>query len=191
MWKLWLGALLFAGPHVYSSALPAARDSLRQRFGVKGFKGLFALVALAGLVLLALAYLEGRSGPNALEIFYEPAPWTRHANMLLSLLGFILMAAMGGKGYIKKAVKHPQSLGVALWSIGHLLANGERAVVVIFASLLVIALADIVFSLARGKVPTHEPRIRSDVIAFVAGVAVYLVMALGFHPYVLNIPVVP
>lgn len=189
MWKLWLGVLLFAGPHLFSTLLPAARNGLKARLGEGPFKGLYALASLAGVVLLALAYLDGRAGPNALEVYYDPPAAGRHINMLFSLAGFILLAASHGKGYIRSFVKHPMSLGMALWSTGHLLANGEKAVVVIFAMLLVVSVLDIIFSTARGKVPTHEPRLRSDIVAVVAGVAVYAVLAFGFHPYILNVPV--
>lgn len=189
MWKLWLGVLLFAGPHLYSTLLPAARDRLKARLGEGPYKGLYTLASLAGIVLLALAYLDGRAGPNALEVFYEPPAAGRHINMLFSLLAFILVAASHGKGYIKSFVKQPMSMGMALWSIGHLLANGEKTVVAIFAMLLVVSVLDIIFSTARGKVPSHEPRIRSDIVAVIAGVVVYAVLAFGFHPYILNVPV--
>lgn len=189
MWKLWLGVLLFAGPHLVSTVVPQVRDRLRQQWGAGPFKGAYAVVSLIGVVLLALAYLEGRSGPNSLDVFYDPWSGARHVNMLLSLVGFILIASARGRGYIRKAVKHPQSLGMALWSAGHLLANGEKAVVVIFATILVIGLADVIFSLARGKVPTHQPVIRSDIIAIIAGTVVYLILAFGFHPYILNVSV--
>ena len=189
MWKLWLGVLLFAGPHLYSTLMPAARNSLKARLGEVPFRVVYALASVAGVVLLALAYLDGRAGPNALDSFYDPPAAGRHINMLLSLIGFILVAASHGKGHIRSFVKHPMSLGMGLWSLGHLLANGEKAVVVIFGMLLVVCVMDIICSTARGKVPSHEPRIRSDIVAVIAGVVVYAVLAFGFHPYILKVPV--
>ena len=187
MGKLWLGALLFAGPHLVSTVVPALRDHLKERLGEGPFKGLYALVSLVGVVLLVLAYVQARSGGGG--VLYEPWSGARHLNMLLSLAGFILMASARGQGYIRRAVKHPQSLGMALWATGHILANGEMAVVVIFAAILVVALADIVFSLGRGRVPTHAPQLRSDLVAIAGGTVVYLVLLFGFHPYILNVPV--
>lgn len=188
MWKLWLGVLMFAGPHLFSTLLPVVRDGLKSRLGPGPWRGAYSLVALAGVVLLALAYLDGRAAGGSL--LYEPMAGARHITMLLTLLGFILIAASHGKGHIKSIVKHPMSLGVALWSAGHLLANGETVVVVIFGSLLVIALFDIVLSLARGKVPAHQPSLRSDITAVVGGALVYGVLLFGFHPYILQVPVV-
>ena len=113
----------------------------------------------AGDVLLVLAYLQARSGGGS--VLHEPWNGSRHLNMLLSLAGFILMASARGQGYIRRAVKHPQSLGMALWATGHILANGEMAVVVIFAAILVVALADIVGHVLAG-VESYQRRQSCD-----------------------------
>jgi hypothetical protein len=42
----------------------------------------------------------------------------------------------------------------------------------------------------RGKRPDYIPRVRSDIIAVVVGLVLYAVFLFGFHPYVLNVPVV-
>lgn len=188
MWKLWLGAILFAGPHLFSTLLPAVRDGLKARLGPGPWRGVYSVAVLLGVVFLTLAYRDG--GAAGVENLYLPSPGAKHITMLLALLGFILIAASHGKGYIKAFVKQPMSFGVALWSAGHLLANGEKTVVVIFGSLLLVALVDIVFSMARGKMPAHEPRLRSDIIAVVAGTLLYAVLLFGFHPYVLQVPVI-
>ncbi len=186
MGKLWLGVLLFAGPHLFSTLLPGARDALKAKLGPGPWRGLFSVLTLIGVVLAILAYRD----PATAENLYVPVPGAKHITMLLALIGFILIAASHGKGYIKTFVKHPMSLGVAFWSAGHILANGETSVIVIFSALLVIALCDIVFSLARSKGPTHEPRLRSDIVAVVGGTLVYGLLLFGFHPYILQVPVV-
>jgi uncharacterized membrane protein len=186
---LYLGILLFAGPHLYSLFWPRSRDAFKTQLGDGAYKGLYSVASLAGLVLLGMAYMRGRAGPSSLDSVYEPFYTLKHPMMLLVLLGFILISAAHGKGYIKKFVKHPMSLGFALWATGHLLVNGEKAVVYIFATILIVSVLDIVLSTARGKVPDFEPRIRSDVIAVIAGFAIFFVAMFGFHPYVLNIPV--
>ncbi len=190
MFAVNLGVLLFAGPHVFSMLFPGVRDQFRQQLGANSYKGLYSLVSLAGIVFLALGYLRGRSGPASLDLVYEPLDWARHITLTLAWLGFVLIGASHGKGYIKRWIRHPMSWGIALWSTGHLLVNGERAVVYIFGMFLALAVADILFSTARGKFPTHEPRLRSDIIAIVAGTVLFLIFAFGFHPYVLNIPVI-
>ncbi len=190
MTLLYLGVFLFAGPHLFSSLLPAVRDGLKSRVDPKLWRAVYSAVALLGLVLMIIAFMQSRSGPLAADWVYVPEPWARHVTMLLVLLGFIFLGAAHGKGYIKKWVHNPMSIGVALWSAGHLLANGKRTDVWLFGAFLVVALADIISSEIRGKRPAHEPRLRSDVIAVIAGMVLYVIFLLGFHPYVLNIPVV-
>lgn len=184
-----VGIVIFFGMHAFSLLFPAARDTVKARLGEGPYKGIYALVSLIGLALIIWGFLMSRSGPAAADLLYYPPDWTRHAAMLLVLLGFISIGASHGKGYLKLWLKQPMSLGIALWSGAHLLANGKRADVYMFGAFFALALLDIVLSTARGKVPAHEPRVRSDVIAVVVGVILYLIFLFGFHPYVLNLPV--
>jgi uncharacterized membrane protein len=186
---LWLGALLFGGLHLFSTVMPSQRDSLKDAMGEKAWKGAYSLLALLGIVFFILAYRAIGEG-NLGDMLYQPWVQGKHLVMLSTLLMFILIGTSHGKGYIKSFVRHPMSLGIALWSGGHLLVNGERALVWLFGTLFVVALADLIFSFARGKRPTHEPRLRSDIVAVVVGVVLFLVFLLGFHPYVLGVPVV-
>lgn len=190
MTKLYLGIILFGGIHLFSIFCPGLRDRLKANLGEKLYQGLYVLVSLVGLVFLVLAYLASRGGPLAADWVYVPASSAKHVTMLLVLLGFIMLAASHGKGYLKKWLHHPMSIGIALWATGHLLSNGKRTAVYIFGMFLVVALADIVMSELRGKKPSHEPRLRSDIIAVAAGVVLYALFLFVFHPYVLNLPIV-
>jgi uncharacterized membrane protein len=186
---LYLGALLFGGPHLFSTLLPDARNRLKAAVGENVWKGLYAGVSLLGIVFFVLAYRAMGEGAYG-DVLYDVSPVARHLVMLTSLLMFILLGASHGKGYIKKFVRHPMSLGIALWAGSHLLANNERAVVWLFATLFIVAFADLVFSLARGKKPDHVPQLKSDIRAVVIGIVLYLVFLFGFHPYVLGVRVV-
>jgi uncharacterized membrane protein len=189
MTALYLGIILFGGSHLFSIFFPGARDQIKARLGEKAWKGLYSIVSLIGIVLVIVGYWQSRSGPLAADWLYVPADWTRHANMLFVLLAFIFLGASHGKGYIKKWTHNPMSIGIALWSGGHLLTNGKRTDVYMFGMFFVIAVADIVMSEIRGKRPTHEPRLRSDIIAVIVGMILYVIFLFGFHPYVLNLPV--
>ena len=190
MTALYLGIIAFGGSHLFSIFFPGARDGLKARLGEKAYKGLYSLVSLAGIVLLVIGYWRSRAGPLAADWLYVPAEWSKHVVMLFVLLAFILIGASHGKGYLKKWLRNPMSIGIGLWSAGHLLANGKRTDVYLFGMFLVVALADIIMSEIRGKRPSHEPRLRSDVIAVIAGMVLYVVFLFGFHPYVLNLPIV-
>jgi uncharacterized membrane protein len=189
MTLIYIGALLFGGTHLISILFPGLRDRLKAGLGEKPWKGLYALFSLFGLVLMIVGYSGSRAGPATADVLYEGWYEMRHLTMLLVLLGFILVGASHGKGYLKAWLHNPMSIGIVLWAGGHLLVNGQRADVWLFAPFVAIGLADIVMSELRGKRPAHTPRLRSDVIAVIAGVVLYLVFAFLFHPYVLNVPV--
>lgn len=189
MTELYIGMILLGGIHLLAILFPAWREALRARLGAMVWKGLYALVSLAGLGFLIAGFLQSRSGPLAADWLYFPAPWTRHVTMLFVLLAFILIGAAHGKGYLKLWLRNPMSIGIALWALGHLLANGKRVDVYIFGTFLVVALADIVMSELHGKRPSHQPSVRSDMIAVMVGMILYVIFLLGFHPYVLNLPV--
>jgi uncharacterized membrane protein len=187
--SLYLGLLAFGGPHLFSILMPGARNALKAQIGEGVYKGLYTLLSLAGIVGMGIGYWHGRAGPASLDMVYEPLLWARHITIALAWLGWVLIAASHGKSYIKAWVKNPMSWGFALWSLGHLLVNGETAVVYIFGLIFALAVLDVILSTVRGKFTPFEPRIRSDVIALVAGTVVFLVLAMAFHPWVLNIPV--
>lgn len=184
-----IGIVLFVGVHLLAMVLPGPRDRLQARLGENPYKGLFTLVSLIGLVLMIYGFYTSGGALEPDDYIYAPAAWTRHAAMGLVLLAFIFLGAAHGKGYLKLWLRNPMSIGIALWALGHLLANGKRVDVYIFGTFLVVALADIVMSELHGKRPSHQPSVRSDMIAVMVGMILYVIFLLGFHPYVLNLPV--
>jgi uncharacterized membrane protein len=186
--QLWLGLALFLLPHLYGMFFPAGKAAVKAKWGEGPYKGLYTLASILGLLLVGLAY-HGAYATGAVAPYYTPWSGARHVTMLLVLIAFILVGASHGKGYIKAWVQNPMSWGIAAWAVGHLLANGENVVVMIAAAMLVVALLDIILSTARGKVPTHVPRLKSDIIAVVVGLVLYAAFLFGFHPYVLGVPV--
>lgn len=166
-----LGMFLFFGAHLFS--LTPLRAPVYAKFGEKAYKGAYSILSLVGLGLMIWGFGLARSGPDAARIVYDPLMGSSHATMLLMLLAMILLASAHMKGYIRKIVKHPMSAGVALWSAGHLLVNGNLSEVLLFGGFLVLSLLDIIVSTARGKVPTHTAQIKYDIMAVVGGVVIY------------------
>ena len=190
MTLLYIGSLLFGGSHLFSILFPGLRDSFRAQLGAKAWKALYGVVSLVGLVLMVMGYAGSRAGPATSDLLYEGWYGMKHLTMLMVLLAFILIGASHGKGYLKKWLHNPMSIGIVLWSAGHLLVNGRRADLWLFGTFLVVGLADIIMSEIRGKRQDYIPRVRSDILAVVIGIVLYAVFLFGFHPYVLGIPVV-
>jgi uncharacterized membrane protein len=189
MTYLIIGIILFGGIHLFSMVLPKSRDAVEKKLGEGRWKGLFSLVSLLGLGLIILGVMVARSGPLAADWIYFPADWARPVTMLAVFAGFISIAASHGKGYLKLWLRNPMSIGIGLWAFGHLLSNGKRTDVILFGTFLAIALLDVILSTLRGEVPAYQPRLRSDAIAVIVGIGLYLIFLFGFHPYVLNMPV--
>jgi len=187
MTLLYIGSLLFGGSHLFSILFPGLRDSFSAQLGERAWKALYGVVSLAGLVLMVVGFRQARAEP---DMIYDGLIGLKHLTMPLVLLAFILIGASHGKGYLKKWLHNPMSIGIVLWSVGHLLVNGQRSALWLFGTFLVVGLADIIMSEIRGKRADYIPRVRSDILAVVIGVVLYAVFLFGFHPYVLGIPVV-
>ena len=190
MGTLIAGIVIFAGAHLFSLLLPGQRDALKLRMGEGPYKGLYSLVSLAGLALMIWGFWSLSSGPAASDFVYMPAQSMRHATMLLVLLGFICLGAFHGKGYLKLWLRNPFSVGIVLWSFGHLLSNGRLYDLLLFGTFLLLAVLDIILSTVRGKRPSYQPNIRSDVTAVIAGGVLYAVFLFGVHPYIFNLPII-
>ncbi len=182
-----IGILLFAGTHLFSILFSAVRDRLKAWIGEPRYKGAYSLISLIGLVLMGWGYVITR---NDGIYAYQPVVGAKHITLLMVFVGFILIASNKGKGHIRKWVKHPFSIGISLWALGHLLASGKVPVMMMAATVLVISVFDIVFSLRREEPQVFEPVWSRDVKALVFGTLAYLVFLLGFHPYILGVPIV-
>jgi uncharacterized membrane protein len=188
MTALIAGMIILFGAHL--ALYTPLRPALKARLGERPFKGVFTLVSLVGLAVMIWGYAMTRSGPEAANILYWPAGWTRHAAMLIVLLAFISLAAAFHKGRLKLWLKQPMSIGFALWAGAHLLTNGKVASVLLFGGFLGLALLDIAVSTARGDVPNYAPKPHHDLITVAAGLILYGFFLLAFHPFVLNVPII-
>jgi uncharacterized membrane protein len=188
MTMLYAGLLLLLLPHflVYTQA----RDMAVRALGERVWRALFNVISLVAVGLIIAGYWGTRAGPAAADILWYPPDSWRHLTMLLVLLAFLALAASFTKGYLKLWLRNPMSVGVGLWAAGHLLVNGKRASVILFASLLLLSVVDIAVNTARGTKPTHTPRIAHDVAAIALGLALFAFFLLIFHPYILNLPVI-
>lgn len=188
MTTLILGLILFLGVHSISIVNEPWRDRMAARLGDMPWKGVYAAVAIIGLVLIIQGYGAARYDP---VILYTPPAWLRHVAFLLLLPVFPLLIATYMPGRIKSAVKHPMILAVKFWALAHLLANGMLADVLLFGGFLAWAVAERI-SLKRRTprpIPGAPESGRNDIIAVVAGLVVYVVFAFWLHRVLIGVPV--
>lgn len=185
MTLLVLGLVLFLGMHSVAIVAPAWRDAQAAR-NEKAWKGLYAVVSLVGFVLLVYGYGLARQSP---VVLYTPPAGMRHLVMLLMLPVFPLLLAAYLPGRIKSATKHPMLVATKLWALSHLLVNGTLADVLLFGGFLAWAVVERI-SLKRRvarPVPGAPPSAMNDVIALVAGLALYGLFVWQVHAWLIGV----
>lgn len=185
-----LGLVLLLGAHVFTTRR-GMRAKLIAGTGEGTYKILYSVVSLAGLAAIVWGFAAYRSA-GMIELWYPPR-WLKHVTVALMLPAVILVVASYIRGRIFTTLKHPMLAGVKLWSVGHLLANGDLGGIILFGSFLAWAVFDRI-SLKRrtdsGAPPIPVGGITNDLIAVVVGVVAYLALVFAFHPVVIGVPVV-
>ncbi len=192
---VWLiaGIVVFFGIHLVPS-WPSLRQKLIQGIGEWPYKGVFSVLALGGLVLI----IKGMAEAQYLAVWQPPA-LARIAPVVFTAPALILLAAANFANNIKRLVCHPMSWGVLAWAVGHLLANGELASLVLFGSFAAFAVfniwsgtrrqraAEAVETVAPAQSSRAKLSIRRDLLAGVIGVAAYILLAV-FHGALFGVP---
>lgn len=138
---LFAAILFFIGSHFVMSSLPI-RTPLLARLGEGGFKGLYSLIAAAGLFWVVAAYLNA---PD--HIYWEPHTAFKHLSLSFMLVSCIAIVAAviprkptNGPAGIFRVTRHPMMWGTALWGMLHVLANGNSASLIFFGGFSFLAL---------------------------------------------------
>ena len=180
-----LGLVVFLGIHSVRILAKPFRDA-QVAASPRRWKGLYSLVSAVGLGLIIWGWIQFR--PLAPQV-YDPPPWGRQAAMGLVWVAFVLMACSNGPvGRIKATVRHPMLLGTILWSSGHLLANGDQASAILFGSFLVWAILDLASAISRKEPAPVVTRPVADLIAVVAGTALYALFVFFLHRVLFGVP---
>lgn len=187
MGTLIAGLVIFLGIHSIAIVALGFRNSMEARLGKWGWKALYSIIALVGIVLIIQGYNSAR---YTSALLYSPPVWTRHLTMLLMLPVFPLLLAAYLPGRIKATLKHPMLVAVKLWALSHLLTNGSAADVLLFGSFLAWAVIDRI-SLKRRAYhsnPSAPPGRWNDLIAVLAGLTLYVVFVMGAHQLLIGVP---
>lgn len=123
--------------------------------GDKVYRGLFSLLSLVGIVWMAMSYNAVRRDGS--DVLWSLGAAAHGIAMLLVFLALLFVVigiatknptAMQQEGLlaqpdpaagIVRITRHPFLVGVTLWSIAHLLANGDVGSVIFFATFLLVS----------------------------------------------------
>ncbi len=184
MGTLVFGLLIFFGIHMVP-AFPDSRAGLVSSMGESGYKMFFSLLSVVGLVIAIWGY----SGAGFYDM-YVPPSWGAKLNIIFMVLALIALSSSHLQGRMRLALKDPMSVGVALWAVGHLFANGDWASVLLFGSFLLYSLLDIFTENERVPYQDFEAKSSHDILAVVIGVVLYIVIVL-LHPYLFGASAIP
>lgn len=183
-----LGLVIFLGLHSIRIVSESGRQSAIARLGEGPWKGIYSLVSVVGLVLIVWGFARARHGA---PLVWTPLPGARHITMLLMLLALILLASyLFKRSYTAVWTHHPMVWSVLLWSIGHLIANGSAADIVLFGAFLIWSIADLASAYARDRLNSvvyPAPEIRATAGAVVVGLVVYALLLGGLHLWLFGV----
>lgn len=188
MGMLVLGLVLFLGVHSTRIVAEGWRTRTIARWGHGPWKGLYSLVSLAGLVLLVWGYGLARQQP---VLLWTPPRGMNHLAALLTLVAFVLLAAAYvPRNGIKARLHHPMVLGVKVWALAHLLANGTLADVVLFGAFLLWAVLAFRAERQRDRqagtvYPPGQPA--GTVASLAVGALAWAVFAFWLHAWLIGV----
>ncbi len=185
-----LGLVLFFAAHTFTTKREARAQAI-VRLGEGTYKILYALISLAGLVLIVWGFAHYRAA--GMWNVWEPPTFLKHITIALMLPAVILVVASYIRGRIFATLKHPMLAGIKLWAAGHLLANGDVGSIILFGSFLGWAVYDRISLKHRtdpGGPPIPVGGVTNDLIAVAIGVVAYLALVFAFHPVVIGVPVI-
>jgi len=176
---LFVAVTLFAVIHLIP-AFPSFKDRLKEKLGKK-YGMLFGIGSTVTLILIVIGWqMADRTA------VYDPPEWGFRANLALSFLAFLLLGVFLFRGKARQVLRLPLAIGVVLWATGHLLANGDRASVILFGGMLAYAAVHLVAGFAQGFRPSPEVRQGHDIIALFVAVALYGVM-IQMHQHIIGV----
>ena len=179
-----VGLILFFGMHLVPT-LGGVRENLVGRLGENQYKGLFSLLSFIGLILIVFG--KARAG---FEPLWNPPAWGAKAALVLMAPVFILVMAANMESNVRRFLRYPMLLGITLWALAHLLANGDLASLLLFGSFGVYSLFDMWSASRRGAELMQDKAVWfHDVIVLVVGVLAYLLL-LEFHFELFGVPAV-
>lgn len=174
-----LGVALWSGVHLIPSLGPSLRAGLVEKLGENGYKGVFAGFMITAIILIVIGWRA--TDPYFL---YASPSWAGSTTLLLMLNAFVLFVAAYHPTRIKRIVRHPQLTGVFVWSIAHLISNGDSRSLILFGGLGLWALIEMRMISARegAWVKPAAPSVLIEIRGLVISLVVF-VGALFLHPH--------
>lgn len=182
-----LGIIIWSAIHTFPCLGQSMRAAFIEKSGETAYKSVFSLIVIASIVLMVFGWRSTIPDP-----VYTPPDWAMPVCIALMVLSFILFGAAKHATRIKRIIRHPQLTALIVWSLAHLLANGDNRSLVLFGGLGLWALIEI-FLINRRDGAWQKPDAPSkgaEIKMFVISLAIFLA-ALFLHPYFTGVSPMP
>ena len=168
-----LGLILFFAPHLLREL--GLRQPLKDALPSEGaYKGLYSLVALAGLGLI----IWGKS-LSPFQMIWQPIYEWRSLSLMLMIPALICVVAGNMPlSYLGKLLRNPMLVGILLWSLSHLWSNGDLASILLFGSFAIWSSVKILSMRSVVDVDSKSPEFIWDIISLLVGLGLYVVIGL-------------
>jgi uncharacterized membrane protein len=181
------GVVLWSVAHLFPAVAPRARAYLAGKLGEGPYKGLFALNIILAIVLIVFGWKAATPAT-----IYVPPLYGSPIPSIILLLAILLFVATRAPTNLKRYIRHPQLSSVLLWSVGHLLTNGDSRSVVLFGGLAFWAVLEMIFVSKRDgewKKPDPVP-VQKDIITVTIAAVVFAGL-LYFHASLFGVAPIP
>ena len=187
MTLLIIGLALWYATHLLPMWAPGRRAAMAGKLGEGAYKGLYALVTIGAVVLMVIGYQRA----EWVDVWSPPA-FLWHLNNLLMLLAIFVFIAGSFASPVRRVIRHPQFTGVKIWTLAHLLVNGDLASIVLFGGMLAWAVLAMIGTNRRDGRREKPPaaNVHGLLIHIAVGLAVYGGVAY-VHGWLLGVPVLP
>ncbi len=177
MTLLILGLVIFFLPHVFTGCR-SQRAALIDRIGEMPYKGLYSLLALAGLVLIVM----GKGAAQFVSVWVPPAGLNM-VPIILMLPALVFLVVSNVPCNLRTRLKHPMLIAIKIWATAHLIVNGDLASILLFGSFLAYAVVTMIRVKRREalELPAEVPDypLWRDIMAIVLGGVLYA--GIGMH----------
>lgn len=178
-----IGLALWSGLHFIPSIAIPFRNQLISKLGEKKYKIIFSVLVVTSISIMVLGWrsIEPVS-------IYIPPGWGASVTDLLMIVTFILFSAAHSESNVRRFIRHPQLTGLVMWSIAHLLSNGDNRSLILFGTLGVWAIAEIILINKRegGWVKPSPASFKSELVMGVKGIVIFAVFLFS-HPYLFGV----
>ena len=187
-----IGLIGFIGVHMVRVIAEDWRIRTRERVGEQRYKLVYSFISLLSFALMVWGYGSARHESAVL--------WTAplamyHVTSALMLVSMVLLVGFRiSRSHLSVKLHHPMLWSVVVLCTAHLLVNGRVIDLVLFGSLLVWSVLDLVSCYGRDvryQVVYPTPQARATVINLVLGVLFYVVFAVFLHAPLIGVAPLP